>query len=113
MAMGGVERRLHVLWEKRNAALHKKEANNLEVPIRSADAVAIKHYHGKPHLLRFDNRHLCERPLSKLLSGSTSTQRRWLRLVRKSEDACSGEGRTQTTITSFFSTKISNNGDVA
>jgi hypothetical protein len=100
-------------WENRNAALHNKEANDLAVSIRSADAVAIKHYHGKPHLLRFDDRHLCERPLSKLLSGSTSAQRRWLRLAHKSEDAYSGEGRTQTTITSFFSKKISNNGDVA
>jgi hypothetical protein len=63
-------------WENRNAAPHNKEANDLAVSIRSADALAIKHYHGKPHLLRFDDRHLCERPLSKLLSGSTSTQRR-------------------------------------
>jgi hypothetical protein len=87
-------------WEHRNAMLHTKESTAMAVSIRSAAHVEIKHYHGRPNLLRSD-----DRPLSKLLDGSPSAQRRWLRLVRKSMEACQREGRTQTTMTSFFARK--------
>ena len=61
-------------WDSRNEVLHTKDKTTLAANIRSADCAAIKHYHSKPHLLRFDDRHLCDRPLIKLLHGSSSTQ---------------------------------------
>jgi len=86
----------------RNELLHTKESTALAVNIRSATAAEIKHYHSRPHLLRFDDRHLCERPLSKLLDGNATTHRRWLRMVKKSIGISRQEGSTQTTMTSFF-----------
>lgn len=89
-------------WLHRNELLHTTESNALAVSIRSATISEIKHYHNHPHLLRFDDRHLCERPLTKLLDGSAATQRRWLRLVKKSIGISSTEGKTQTKMTSYF-----------
>ena len=104
-AMSRIYEYTKATWEHRNAMLHTKDATAMAVSIRSAAQVEIKHYHGRPNLLRFDDRHLCDRPLSKLLDGSPSTQRRWLRLVRKSMEADQRKGRTQTTMTSFFARK--------
>ena len=92
-------------WDSRNELLHTTDSTKLAATIRSADIASIKHYHSKPHLLRFDDRHLCERQLTKLIQGSSSTQRRWLKMVRKSTEAYTQEGKTQMSITSYFERK--------
>ena len=43
-------------WEHRNELLHTTESDALAVSIRSATHAEIKHYHSRPHLLRFDDR---------------------------------------------------------
>ena len=91
-----------VTWEHRNEQLHTTEKEALAASIRLEDAAAIMHYHGKPHLLRFDDRHLCDRPLLKLLRSSSSTQRQWLRMVQRSEEVYQTDGGIQTTSTSFL-----------
>jgi hypothetical protein len=42
--------------------------------------------------------------LNKLLSGSSSTRRRWLRLIKSSVQFHAIDGQRQTTIQSFFPT---------
>ena len=51
-------------WEHHNKLLHTTESDAIAVSIRSATHAEIKHYHSRPHLLRFDGRHLCERSLT-------------------------------------------------
>ena len=103
-----------VTWKHRNETLHMTEAEALAVDIQSTDVVAIKHsYHAKPHLRRFDDRHLCDRPLDKLLRSSSSTQRRWLRMVRISTEAYQTDGGTKTTTTSFFARRTLDPGEPA
>ena len=60
-----------------------------------------QHYHSRPHLLWFDDRHLRERPLSKLLDGNAATHREWLCMV-KIYWCISSRGTIQMTMTSFF-----------
>jgi hypothetical protein len=93
------------MWEHRNEMLHTKDNTALAASIRSTSHAEIKFYHSRPHLLQFDDRHLCDRSLTKLLDGSLSTQRRWLRMVKKSTEISSRHGITQTTMTSFFAKK--------
>ena len=116
-----IQKALHILyefttvtWEHRNEMLHTTTENEtLAVLIQSVDAGAIKHYHRKPHLLRFDDRLLCGRPLPQLLRSSSSTQRQWLRMVRQSLEAYQTDGGTQTTLTSFFARRTAGPGEVA
>ena len=92
-------------WEHRNELLHTQASNALATTIRSATAAEIKHYHSQPHLLRYNNRHLCSQSLTNLLNGRESSQRRWLRMVKKSIGIVKYHERSQTTITSFFARK--------
>ena len=92
-------------WLHRNELLHTQEITALAVSIRSVVTAEIKYYHSRPHLLRFDDRHLCKRPLSKLLDSNAATHR-WLRMVKKSIGSSRNEGTTQTTMTSFFAKRF-------
>lgn len=86
--------------------LHTKDSDALAISIRSVLPAVIKHYHSRPHTLCFDDRHLCERSLTKLLDGSEATQRRWLRMVKKSVGAVKHQGTSQAVITSFFAQRL-------
>ena len=90
------------IWLARNSALHQKDDADL-ARIRSAELAEIRHYHSSPHLLRFADRHYCSRSLDRLLSGSASTRRRWLRRVKHSILARERDNLRQSRITSFFS----------
>ena len=88
------------IWLSRNLALHATddaEAAN----IRSSELAEIRHYHANPNLLQFGDRHLCSRSLPRLLAGSASTRRRWLRRVKSSIAEYQRDGRRQSRITSF------------
>ena len=89
------------IWKSRNSALHDTDDATVAL-IRSSETAEIRHYHAHPSLLQFSDRHLCSRSLSRLLSGSASTRRRWLRRVKSSIDAAARDGTRQPVITSFF-----------
>ena len=54
------------MWEHRNEMLHTNDSTALAASIRSTTHAEIKFYHLRPHLLRFDDQHLCARSLTKL-----------------------------------------------
>jgi hypothetical protein len=87
-------------WIARSGCLHDSSDSDTLTP--SAEAVEIEYYHSRPHLLRLGDQHYCQRSLSKLLSGSSSTRRPWLRKVRQSSAELTKDGTQQTLITSFF-----------
>jgi hypothetical protein len=89
------------LWKARNTALHESDAKD-QTQRQSALAGKIKFFHTQSDNMCFDDRYLCEMPLSALLNASPSTQRRWLDRVRKSKESFSRLGERQTQITSFF-----------
>ena len=62
------------LWLAWNGCLHDLTNSNAVSP--SAEAVEIAYYHSRPHLLRLGDQHYCQRSLSKILSGPSSTLRR-------------------------------------
>ena len=95
----------HTIWTERNTVLHNGDLTSEMANIYSTDVAEITSYHQQRHLLRFDDRHLCDRPLQSLLQGSAATRRRWLRLVKRSCATYAKEGQTQRTISSFFPQK--------
>ena len=89
-------------WKSRNSALHAID-DTTATQIRSSEAAEIRHYHhANPSLLMFSDRHLCSRSLHRLISGSASTRRRWLRRVKRSVAAAERDGTRQSLITAFF-----------
>jgi hypothetical protein len=89
------------LWLGRNGCLH--DSTNAEAQSPSAQSIEIQYYHSRPHLLRQGDQHYCQRSLSKILSGSPATRRRWLRKVKQSSAELTKDGTlNQTLITSFF-----------
>jgi hypothetical protein len=90
------------IWLVRNKALHEVEEINATTTATTAEQIEISYYHTRPNLLRFDDRHLCDRNLNQLLTGSSSTRRQWLRLVKSSVQTHAIDGKRQTTIQSFF-----------
>jgi hypothetical protein len=92
------------LWLARNQLLHAATEETITATARTTAQIEVTHYHQRPHLLRFDDRHLCDRNLHQLLTGSSSTRRRWLRLVKSSVQIHALDGQRQTTIQSFFPT---------
>jgi hypothetical protein len=89
------------LWLSRNDSLHSTDDATLAT-IRSAETVEIMHYYSNPNLLRTGDQHYCRRSLSKLLSGTPATRRRWLRKVRQSSAELTKDGTSQTLLTTFF-----------
>jgi hypothetical protein len=89
------------LWLSRNEVLHATDDVSL-AKTRSTETVEIMHYHSKPHLLRTGDQHYCRRSLSKLLSSTPATRRRWLRKVKQSSAELTKDGTTQTLLTNFF-----------
>ena len=79
--LNGLSNFTRQIWLTRNAHLHDKDAVAV-ANIRSAETAEIRHYHDNSHLLMFADRHVCSRSLSRLLTGSASTRRRWLRRVK-------------------------------
>jgi hypothetical protein len=88
----------------RNSVLHAETDVATITKARTAEQIEVKYYHERPNLLRFDDRHLCDRNLQQLLSGSSSTRRRWLRLAKSSVQIHALDGTRQTTIQNFFPT---------
>jgi hypothetical protein len=74
------------IWLSRNSALHDQADDEVR-QTRDTDIAEIRFYHGRPHLLLSRDRHYCSRSLDKLITGSASTRRRWLRIVKQSMDA--------------------------
>ena len=91
----------HRIWLARNQMLHAKEDEGL-TSIRSTEAAEIRHYHSQPHLLKPGDQHYCTRSLEKLLNGSASTRRRWLRRVKQSSAELTKDGTRQALITTYF-----------
>ncbi len=91
----------HSIWLARNQMLHAKEDEGL-TSIRSTEAAEIRHYHSQPHLLKPGDQHYCTRSLEKLLNGSASTRRRWLRRVKQSSAELTKDGTRQALITTYF-----------
>ena len=87
------------LWIARNACLHDNSHPTASV---SAESVEIEYYHSRPHLLRLGDQHYCNRSLSKILSGSPATRRRWLKKVKQSSAELTKDGTRQSLLTSFF-----------
>ena len=97
----GIHAHTRRLWTARNTALHSEQETVL-ADIRSQEVAEIRHYYSRPHLLRAADQHYCTRSLSRLLSSSASTRRRWLRLVKRSSAELTKDGTCQSRITSFF-----------
>ena len=91
------------IWRSRNDALHSSTTPQL-ADIRSAEFAEIQQIHGEPNSLCLADRHMCEGSLERLLGGSATTRRRWLRRVKRSIVRHQREGKTQTRITQFFTT---------
>jgi hypothetical protein len=89
------------LWMARNEVLHSTDDEHQQ-SIRSVEIAEIKDMFSKPHLLRAGDRHYCERSMDKLIEGSASTRRKWLRRVRKSIAEQKRDGGIQSQITSYF-----------
>ena len=89
------------IWLSRNSALHGKADDEARFN-RNTEIAEIRHYHNLPHLLPLHDQHYCSRSLEKLLSGSASTRRRWLRLVKQSVEDHQRDGSRQSLLTSFF-----------
>jgi hypothetical protein len=92
------------LWNARNSTLHESTKPTL-TSIRSTEEAEIRYFHCRPQLLHFDDRYYCNRPLDKLLSGSSSVRRRWLRSVKGSVKTQEADGSRQTLMTQFYSPK--------
>jgi hypothetical protein len=92
------------LWTSRNSALHSSEIDDM-ADIRSQEVAEIKFYHSNPQLLLSTDQHHCQRSLTRLLSASASTRRRWLRIVKRSSAELTKDGTRQTRLTSFFPKK--------
>ncbi|KAI2493658.1 hypothetical protein MHU86_20873 [Fragilaria crotonensis] len=88
-------------WLSRNSALHAKADDDVRAT-RDSEIAEIKLYHSMPHLLPLHDQHYCSGSLAKLLSGSASTRRRWLRVVKQSMAAHARDGSRQSLLTSFF-----------
>ena len=88
-------------WLSRNSVLHS-DSDATMADIRSQEVSEIKFYHSHPELLLSSDQHLCQRSLTRLLSGSASTRRRWLRMVKRSTTDMTKDGTRQSRITSFF-----------
>ena len=89
------------LWLHRNSLLHSSEIAEM-ADIRSKEFAEIKFYHSNPNLLLSTDQHHCNRSLTRLLSSSSATRRRWLRIVKRSSAELTKDGTRQTRITSFF-----------
>ena len=92
------------LWLSRNSVLHAAPDEAQKATAQTSEQIEVSYYHQRSHLLRFDDRHLCDRPLDKLLAGSSSTRRRWLQLVKSSVLIHAIDSQRQTTIQSFCNT---------
>ena len=89
------------LWKARNAALHDAdEGQNQQLRSRMQDTIIHMHQH--PNDICFEDRYLCNMPLSNLLTSSPSTQRRWIKRMRDSKLMQTRLGERQTLITSYF-----------
>lgn len=96
------------LWLSRNSVLHANTEAATIATTRTAEHIEVSYYHQRPHLLRFDDRHLCDRSLQQLLTGSSTTRRRWLRLAKSSVTSHTQDGARQTMIHSFFHETVTN-----
>jgi hypothetical protein len=73
------------LWFACNSVLHAQtQADDALTSARTAENIEVSFYHQRHELLRFDDSHLCDRNLDLLLTGSSSTRHRWLRLIKSS-----------------------------
>jgi hypothetical protein len=88
------------LWLGRNGCLH--DSTNAEAQSPSAQSIEIQYYHSRPHLLRQGDQHYCQRSLSKILSGSPATRRRWLRKVKQSSAELTKDGTLKQTLIKSF-----------
>jgi hypothetical protein len=89
------------LWKKRNEVLHSADVPNGD-DIRFAETAEIRRIYEDPDCLCPADRHMCSKPIDSLLGGTGATRRRWLRRANRSLDRNKREGRTQSLITSFF-----------
>ncbi|KAI2497596.1 hypothetical protein MHU86_16902 [Fragilaria crotonensis] len=92
------------LWLARNAVHHADTVATTTAIACTAEQIEVSYYHQRPQLLRFDDRHLCDRNLQQLMTGSSpTTRRRWLRLVKSSATTHTQEETTDND-TKFFPT---------
>ena len=89
------------LWTARNEVLHSTQDDE-QANIRSSEVAEIRILHQQPHLLRAGDRHYCERSLERILQGSPSMRRRWLRRVRQSIAEHQSDSGWQSLITNYF-----------
>jgi hypothetical protein len=98
----GLQEHTRRLWIHRNSVLHSNQIQEM-ADIRSQEIAEIKSYHSTPtSLLLSTDQHHCNRSLSRLLSSSAATRRRWLRIVKRSSAELTKDGTRQTLLTSFF-----------
>ena len=97
----GIHAHTRRLWLARNSVLHS-ENDTILADIRSKEIAEIKYYHSRPHLLFAADQHYCECSLSRLISASSSTRRRWLKNVKRSSAELTKDGTRQARITNFF-----------
>ena len=89
------------IWRSRNEVLHSSTIPQLS-DIRSAEFAELRHIHGNPESLCLADRHMCEGNIERLLGGSSTTRRRWLRRAKRSIARYQREGKNQTRNTQFF-----------
>ena len=97
--LGALSNHIRHLWSSRNACLHDNDSPSVSI---SAETIEITYYHSWPHLLCLGDQHYCNRSLSKILSSSPATRRRWLRKVKQSSAQLTKDGTRQSLFTSFF-----------
>ena len=91
------------IWRSRNDVLHSSVTPQL-ADIRSAESAEIRHIHGDSERLCLTDRHMCEGNIERILGGTATTRRRWLRRAKRSIARHQLEGKNQTRITRFFMT---------
>lgn len=89
------------IWLSRNTALHDNVDGDSRCN-RDTEIAEIRHYHNMPNLLPPHDQHYCSRSLEKIISGSGSNRRRWLRIVKQSIAEYQSEGSRQSLLTSYF-----------
>jgi hypothetical protein len=66
------------IWLSRNSVLHSNTDLTMADIWSQEVAERIKFYHSRSELFLSSDQHLCQRSFTRLLSGSSSTRRRWL-----------------------------------
>ena len=92
---------LRLLWLTHNDSLHKADTKSKE-SVRTTTQAKIQHYYQHQHLIKFEDWYLFHNSLECLLSTSSSTRSRWLKLAHSSAKRRKNAKDNQPLITQLF-----------